>query len=440
MTDTITYVSGAQAQLSGITVSSGATMFVEFGGSISNSVIDPGGFVYAFDGGTVTDVTVSSGGVVDWVGGQIGTLSLQSGGAVITQSSEATSTYIDGDGDLVLASGGTTILDIPLSGEPAGLSVHLQPLDGYVAAVAGSITSVGAGATVQGVTLGVGDLLIVSSGGLASDVTVSGGLIEVLSGGSASGLTVEAQGQLQVSSGGVAISTTVSSGGEEVASAGGLLSASLVGPGGSSLILSGGLESDSTVVATSQTISSGGVEIGLTLDGGMLSNFGQLSGGLIQSGAYLAISSGGAATSVTILGASVDDYGQTTGMVLGSGSIEFVTGGASATTVEAGAAESAFYDAQIAGATILSGGLLSDYEADLSDLSIQAGASLYLMNEWGDWNIVSGGALLSMTIIPAPLEPAPFSVNLTPSVSLTVTDNGQFGYYSLLTAARRRAA
>jgi autotransporter passenger strand-loop-strand repeat protein len=382
------------SSLSGYTVHSGGTVYIEDGGSTGNTTVESGGSLFA-SAGVVDGVTVSSGGSFTVSNGAIATgrMRFEAGayvyatdGAILgfdlmnaTPGADALvndfSFVMDKNfnftltvernvaaGDYKLAENVTgfdkTITVMNTAGDMLGtltVADGMQTLgdgreytltltDGSLALTLGKVPdditgdltgecTLFSGMVGGGVNINEGGILNVLSGGLAEIITVNKDGVLKPFGGLASGVTVNDSGSVQISSGGTAVNIANS---------------------GHVVVFENGVASDTTVDSLANlTVSSGGTAVN-TANSGHVVVFenGVASNTTVSSLADVTVSSGGTAAITTIndtANLTVCDGGTASGITVSSGGSLTVSSGGTATgnmTFEDGAnitiVESAF--------------------------------------------------------------------------------------------------
>jgi autotransporter passenger strand-loop-strand repeat protein len=313
---TNTLVSAGQTS-AGLTISTGSTLTVQTGGSISGVIVNAGGtaFVSGSDsasliavGGTETVYGSATGDNVDGtqiVSGAVSNETVYYGGTMqVMSGGTANGITTEVNGGLVISGSVSNLL---MSGGVAALATPGASLSGVTFAGSGEIAELIAGTSVVGVISGfasgdvidltqVGTAAVLTSavvGGNTVETVTSGGFTQsfTLAGTYASGaivLTKDGNGGVEmtiVSSGGSTSSGTTSSGSNSVTVSSGQTSANLtVNNGGTLAVLAGG-----TVTSP------------LVLSGGIAKIAGTDTGAVVSTGGTLQLSAGAVEDDVTIL-------------------------------------------------------------------------------------------------------------------------------------------
>jgi autotransporter passenger strand-loop-strand repeat protein len=291
---------------------------------------------------------------------------------------------------------------------------------------------------VSGLTVATGGYDAVSAGGVEQTVTLSGGGQNDF-GGHVSGLSLAGStvsgvlyyGAETVLSGGLTSGVTISAGAYQTISSGGASDAITVS-GGGDYVLSGGVASGVTVhIGGYDAVSAGGTEQQATILGGSQSDFGHISGLLVQgflvSGALtygqetvyaggvasgvmiypegIEYLSGGTADAVTI-GAIGADYvlsgGVASGVTISSGGYEVVSSGgtAEAVTVSSGGAHYTYSGGLTSGVTVANGGLeLVSSGGTVNGATVLSGGQLLISSGGTATNVtVSSGGTETLTL------------------------------------------
>jgi len=457
---TITVSSGVFKQE--FNVSSGNPLIVLSGGYVGDVTVLSGGSATFSSGGDGNLITVSSGGVAEGDGSLVGYDLVTTGGLVSGLTEDgvlnlygSASSLTVSAGAYVTAYAGATATDTVLKGgssEPGALYV--------VGSAAGTIIEeygeedVLSGGVASTDTVESGGFEIVSNGGLASAGTVRfGGLETVSSGGAASGTTVQSGGELDLVEGASAGAVTVQSGGIFGYDAtltsdftAGAVSSTTIFHGVTlssgaridleqATIASGATVSLASAIATSVTVSSGGVLLGPgELDGADNIDAGLISGVTLgDSGAgvssYLEILSGGSASGVSVVdggGVRIDAGASIDGAVVSSGYLE-VYGSASNTTLGAHSDETFGAGVVVSGETVESGGFVNQFGGTLSDATFESGGELYYSTGTEtDVTVQSGGTLDVYGDIESSLTVAPTVTATTVFSGVTLSSGANF--------------
>jgi autotransporter passenger strand-loop-strand repeat protein len=435
-TSQVTVASGSQriefgAVARATFVESGGTEIVFANGVASGTVVSSGGTLVVNAGADLVGVTVDSGGVLQLISPTIGY------GSGLTAGPVDATTLISGNGGDTVLSGAV----VGLSGATVNYGGTETVLSGGVAnattVLRGGVLNILAGAYASGVTVSSGGEVMVWNGQNVPGLVLLPGAIEITgeevsSGSTAPNYQVAGGGQLLVDSGGLWLSgtvqaggvatvhgadsggtiqgqeylygsagqVTIENGGVETVEPGGFASGVLVTAGGEQ-VLSGGSTSNVTIQLGSQYVESGAVAYGVTL----------------SSGANQYVYVGGVASGATILsGAQQDDYGSAAGVTIQSGGVDYVFGSASGVTVSSGG------QIQVDGGsasqvTVLSGAFANVYGA-LSGVVVSSGGVLYL----GSGANVTGATLEPGAIVSGLYDPViPRSASISPSNELLVS-------------------
>jgi len=301
--------------ITGDTLALGALqdLVVSSGAEASNPTVNSGGSLTVLGGGTALGLTVADGGSVD----DFGTLvfnakgvSVSSGASVRIESGGSASVDVSTVSGIIVLSGGTASIGIggnsvdpvvSAGGTEIVSFLGELTLSGTGQSDAGTTFSGGteqleAGATLTGRTLTPDALeeLIAASGGTATDIIVSSGGTEIVySGGTAIGGVVYSDGVLERLGSSTVINATFS-GGTEILSSGAALTGAVLTTGGLQELLvdSGGTANATSVgggsllsiglggLASGTVISNGGTET--IAFGGVDSNAVVSSGGLLN--------------------------------------------------------------------------------------------------------------------------------------------------------------
>ena len=389
---------------SGTAVENGATLTVEFGGTVTEydkatlqgSVDDDGALIFDITSGATVAGTLNGAGTLLVQGG--GKLTMSGGddftGAVTLNDAalELTSATAVGDGPIIFGSNGgllridgttmpaNTISDfgvgdiIDLAGvsfdsngsatggrgslliSENGSSYFLQ-LDQNIDYTGGTFSLLSGPNSATYIVSGTAPVIGSTSVGFGQSVSdaqvLNGGVVNVFSGGMTSGLSIYGGGNENVSSGGVDTSATVNDGGTQTVLSGGSASGTQVNDPGL------------------QIVSAGGVATDVTLSGGEQDVYGQASATTIDDGGVQGIESGGVASNTTI----------------NSGGIELIGYGgvAHSTTINSGGIEYVNFGGTVQG-TDASGSLLGGIAADT------------MVASGGTEFVSSGGVTISTTV------------------------------------------
>jgi len=315
---------GVEGAATGITVSSGGTLWLEPGGAASGITVGSGGSAVLLSGSATTGITVQSGGEILFEGGAASGVTLDPG---------ATAFYST-------VSSGQTV-----SGGLVGFFQSQTVLSG------GTVVETNVSGGMQSVYGAASGIIV--SGVLSFSVRpeLFEGNQYVFSGGRTVGTVAGPFGEEIVSSGGVAVGTTLS-GGALVVSSGGVASGTIVMAEGSYFGSTGSSPAEAT---GGEFVLAGGQEIGGTVgNGGGAYVFGAVTGVAVGSGGSLAVDSGGTATAVTVgSGGSLDlkSGGTASGVTVQSGGeVLFEGGSVNGLTLESGA--TVFYAVVSSGQTV----------------------------------------------------------------------------------------
>jgi autotransporter passenger strand-loop-strand repeat protein len=384
----------------GVTVSSGATLYVYGGGSASATTVDSGGALLL--SGTASDTTVVGGGTVELATAAAtltGTLNFASGHNDLLVSALASSgagdqAVISGfqTGDVVdvaaIASSGASLAFTTSGGNEVVTVSNGGSSESFVFAGTSAYTAntlvlsadTNGGAEIELAAGGVTISVTTSTSSGAYDVT-SGNTLLVLSGGSVSEAKVE-NGAFLTVDGGADTAATVSAGGTLTVESGSASGDQIYGSG----VETGG-------AVTGETVFSGGA---LTVSGGVETS------GTIKAGASEVVKAGGSATGDAIYGALTVSGGSVTGEVVEAGGSATLNAGA----VDSGMVVSAGGTLTVSAATgsaTLSGdkiygvvNTVSGLAATFTNETICSGGvfNLYNSNEADDTVVSAGGLLL----------------------------------------------
>lgn len=336
-----------------------------------NDLIGTGQTLTVGSGQTVSDVAVVSGGKLNVLSGGVAyATAVRNGGAEVVWSGGATTaTVVSAGGAQTVYSGGVASGTTVQSG---GREINYGTLLG------GSVGSA-AEAYVGGVATGTrvfgGGSMVVWAGGQVRGAILSGGAMEVQSGGVASGTVASSGGRLYLYSGSVASGTVAASGGQENVFAGAIASGTTVLNGGVvtdyGTLLGGTVNSGGAAyiggVATGTTVVAGGGIVALA--GGTVSTA-RITGGLMEvqsggvardtvasSGGRVLIYSGGMASGTTVSSGgreTVFSGGTASGTIVSAGGSEFVQGRLVGGTV--GTAGEVYVAGTASGTTVVGGG------------------------------------------------------------------------------------
>jgi autotransporter passenger strand-loop-strand repeat protein len=348
----VTVASGQTS--AGLTTSSGSTVTVQAGGTLSGAVILSGGvaFVSGTDGGSL----IAAAGTETVFAGGTATADNVYGIQIVSGGASNETLYYGGIMEVAGSVSGLTVSGGMVTLDQAGVS-----LSGVTFAGTGEIAELTAGTSITGVISGfaAGDAIDLTQMGTASVLTsaLSGGntIETVTSGGISQSFTLAgtfAAGAISLTSDG--------NGGVEMA---------IISSGGGGTTSSGGTGSSNTV-----TVSSGITSANLT----------------VSNGGTLSVLAGGTVTSPIVLSGGIANIaGLDTGAIISSGGIINLSPGA----VETGATIMAGGSEILLGSVAISGDLV--YGTQSENVSI-AGSAI-LTNE----TIFAGGAveLMSKTYI-----------------------------------------
>ena len=360
-----------------------ASATIHSGTTLTNATVNSGGKLYIYSGGTAVEilenggyVSVDTGAEVTFVPNTIDKLVLESASATVHSGTTVNSAVVNPGGRLEVFTGGTAPEILENGGYvlvPGSVEAVFTPniIDGLVLKTSATVHS---GTTACNITVDGGGLYI-SSGGTANSTTVSGGRLMVSSGGTAlntifsehgysfvrggtmSNTAVQSFGSIIVSQNGTADNTTVNSQGRLVIH-NGTVNNTTVNSGGSMVMIM------NTGTANNTTVNSGGrldIRCGTMNDttiavrGSFSIGDGVTMNDTIVSGGTLVISSQGTANNTTVnggflynpdgrpvfsgSGCLVVQDGTVNNTTVGSGGNMFVSGGtANHTTVGSGGA------------------------------------------------------------------------------------------------------
>jgi autotransporter passenger strand-loop-strand repeat protein len=395
-------------------VTSGNTLNVSSGGAASGTVVFQSGTMNVLAGGSGSGPIVSGGGVEIISGGGTDFGARISGGRQ-TVFGYASGGMVFSGGTQVVGSGGTASSTVVSSGGT------LELLGGYTASGfvvrSGGIVEIGSGATLTGYSFSSGVIVEVLSKGTASNTTISsGGTLAVLSGGLADPTTISSGGTEAVSAGGSDLGARISGGEQDVY---GRASGAMVFTG-SQVVEAGGI-ANSTIIddGGTETVSSGGTDLGGQISGGEQDVYGFASGTAVFTGSQV-VEAGGLADSTTIygdgnemvsgggtdLGAQIsggeqDVYGFASGTVVFNGSqvVEASGGLANLTTIYSAGSETVSGGGIDVGAQIWGGeqdvfGLARDAAIFTGSQGIEFGGVADSTTIYSDGNeTVSGGGI-----------------------------------------------
>jgi len=392
VSNTINISSDDHYQVDGVNIASGVSvgLSVSAGGKLTGFVMNSGGST-SLDGGILAEATVNNGGQIDDFYGLADATTINSGGVLwIYSGGSATNLDLNSGASVQVYSGGV------ISG---GSVADNATISGLVLS-AGNVVASGGTYVIDGLTIQSGAIiqLIVESGATITGFTAnSGGSDNIDSGSVANNTTVNWAGNEQVNSGGTSISTLLNRGLETVQS-GGLISGATVDSGGSIFLY--GLGSASLINSGGQElVQSGGVESYAMLNGGYLDLNGKTISATVNSGGLLyiepeapSVKPGGIASATTVNSGGVQtDYGLSMATVINSGGVENVYGVASSVIVNGGGTESVFSGGILSGATINNGAVLSVGGQATADNVLVLSGGIEDING----GVVSGGSVAS---------------------------------------------
>ncbi len=317
------YVVASGMSSSQLTIGSGSTLTVMFGGTAIATTITSAGV--SFVSGLASDTVVSSRGTELVSSGGTTVSAILSTSGVEKLFGSATGLILRG-GTANVSSGGVEIATIVSGGQD------------YVSAGGTAIST-----TVSG---GFEEIL---SGGQATGTTVSAqGIDYVFFGGVASDITVAARGEADIGYGGTAVGTVVASGGSDKVYSSGVVSDSVVNSGGSELISRTATATGTIVSGGEQTVYGGGIAVNTTIAGGIMDLAGGAASNTIDfaaPGGLLDIDSASSVPAAVISGFMSGDAIDLTFVTYASGDSYGV--GGDIVTISAGGSA---YDLTIAGA------------------------------------------------------------------------------------------
>ena len=225
------------------TVNSGGWLYVSSGGTANGTTLNDSGRMYLSRGGTASNTTAGSGGMFYVFGTADSTTVNPGGGLYVSSGGTANSTAVNSGGKLTVYSGGTAIDIAAVSG--ACLVFDVAP-DTYIAGTDDGSAFAIEGGKVSHYTVNNGGRLTVYSGSTATDIVENGGFVyfeegadvtfapntindlllknasaTIHSGTTANRATVNSRSDLNIISGGSANRPTVNSGGRILVGSGG---------------------------------------------------------------------------------------------------------------------------------------------------------------------------------------------------------------------------
>ena len=306
-------LASSAAEMTNMTLSSFASMFVMNGGVANETVVSgrlgvcnggatnqttmKGGSMHVYTGGVANQTTVSEGSMYVYTGGVANSVNILGGYVRVFSGGTASIAYSPWQVNVVSNAGAV----VSFLGRDAkvyyGDSCLLSKGDVFNGlTVSNGSALVYSGGVINETTVILGHLYVF--GGVANETTVNNGSIYV-SGGVANATTLNG-GYLYVSTGGTANSTFVS-GGSMFVSSGGLANATTVNVWGYLSVFSGGTANATTLNGGYLYVSTGGTVNSTTLNGGRLYvSSGGTANSTTLTGGYLDVSSGGTATSTTV--------------------------------------------------------------------------------------------------------------------------------------------
>ena len=400
---TINVLSGQT--VSGVSVENSGNLLVSSGGVASNTTVDDGGRLTVFgtaSGATVAvggTATVSSGGTLDVLSGQVDwNVPVASAGTLVVSSGGTVSNTTVGSGGLLTVNG--TVVGATVSNGGAVISsggvldTNGQSVAG-VAVNSGGTLIVDYGATASNLTISSGGKLTVY-GSYVGGATIASGATTLVSGGSGqldvlSGQTVQGVGVvdnafLVVSSGGLASGTTVSSGGILYLLGGAVASGTTVSSGGI-LEIASGFTQNNYVVGRGTTLEVGSAGI--------------VNGTTVSSGGTLELLSGGTANGTTYAAGSFMEitggYMMSNYVTSANVTLEVASGGiVSGATVVSATTLDVLYGGVVSGVTVNSGGNLV-IDGTVSGATVAAGGNVTVA-AWGTLDVTSGQTVQGVSV------------------------------------------
>ncbi|EHH67495.1 Hint domain-containing protein [Gluconobacter morbifer] len=354
---------------SGTTVSSGDTLVVANGGTISGTSLEGGttsdailsgrtAFQHVLAGGTDSGTTIEA-GAKEWLDGTaIGDTLAGVGELHIGSGASATDTSVQTHGHEYVSAGGVS----------TGSHLAYQGMQ-FVAG------------TSNDATLSTNSIQVVSASGMVNDATLDTGATQY-DAGITMGTKLNSGGTEIVSSDGVSLNTQIGNGGIERTTQGGVSESAIVSTGGLEDVQSGGRTDNltvnggrvdvenggfgagTTVKSGSVAISAGGMDINTAVSGGTVTDAGALSDTTITGGT-VTIASGGFASATTEYKGYIDV--QSGGTTLNTA----INGGPAYETIEAGGTE--MNASIIRGEDWVSGVALNDSATTLGKIDVMSG-------------------------------------------------------------------
>jgi len=387
------------------TVNSGGWLYVSSGGTANGTTLNDSGRMYLSRGGTASNTTAGSGGMFYVFGTADSTTVNPGGGLYVSSGGTANSTAVNSGGKLTVYSGGTAIDIAAVSG--ACLVFDVAP-DTYIAGTDDGSAFAIEGGKVSHYTVNNGGRLTVYSGSTATDIVENGGFVyfeegadvtfapntindlllknasaTIHSGTTANRATVNSRSDLNIISGGSANRPTVNSGGRI-----------LVGSGGTAteIVENGGyvhVGDGADVTFVPNTINDLVLEkvLSATVHSGTTANR-----TTVNFSGYLHVSSGGTANNTTVNPYGklyVSSGGTATDTTVNNGGWLYVSndGTATDTTVNDGG-----------GLYVSSGGTANNTTVYLGWLHVCGSANNTTVNDGGTLYVSSGGTANITTV------------------------------------------
>ena len=283
-------------------------MFYVFG-TADSTTVNPGGWLYVSSGGTANSTAVNSGGKLTVYSGSTATDIVENGGFV----------YFEEGADVTFAP--NTINDLLL--ENASATIHSGTTANRATVNSRSDLNIISGGSANRPTVNSGGRILVGSGGTATDIVENGGYVYFEEGADVTfvpntinDLVLEKVLSATVHSGTTANRTTVNFSGYLHVSSGGTANNTTVNPYGKLYVSSGGTATDTTVN-----------------NGGWLyvSNGGTATDTTVNDGGGLYVSSGGTANNTTVYLGGLHVCGSANNTTVNDGGTLYVSSGGTAT-------------------------------------------------------------------------------------------------------------
>ncbi|MDH2344191.1 phage tail tip lysozyme [Bradyrhizobium sp. SSUT77] len=287
------------ATTSNLTLTSGAVYYVGSGASLSNTTVSAGQTLGVTSGASISGTTVSSGGVLELFGGTATSATIKAGGQLLIEAGATQSGYIVSSGVVEGAFSGAVVSNVTVNSggelDVWGTVNGATSSNGTVFVGSGGVLNLASGQTVNGGAVLTGGTLVVSSGATAGNTLVSSGG-QLTTYGTVSGASIVSGGNATVAGGTFTVTSgqtdwnvSVTSVGKLVVSSGATVSNTVV-DGGGQLIVDGTVV-NASIVSGGAVVSSGGL-----LDIGGFS----VSGVTVSNGGTLLVDSGGVGANVTV--------------------------------------------------------------------------------------------------------------------------------------------